>query len=105
MPVFHRHNGIARLRDCSQIRPFESIMADHLARRIQSDHRDQLFGSVELNDLVGVIKIARIVGIAIHAFDQSSYPRRIVGSRSAGWYTDPSLTRKMLHPRAEALLR
>ena len=72
----------AGLRDWSQIGPFESIMADHLARRIHSNDGDQLFGFVEVNDLVGIIKIARIIGIAIHAFDQSSHARRIVGTKA-----------------------
>ena len=56
-------------------------MADHFTRRIESNDGDQLFGFVELNDLVTVIKLARIVGVAIHAFDQSSHARCIAEKR------------------------
>ena len=72
----------AGLRDWSQIGPFESIMADHLTDRIQSNDGDQLFGFVEVNDLVRIIKLARIVGVAIYALDQSSHARRIVGTKA-----------------------
>ena len=82
MPVFHRHDGVAGLRDCFQIGPFESIMADHLTCRIQGNDGDQLFGLVQLNDLVRGIEVTRIISIAVHAFDQPSHAGRIVGAKT-----------------------